>query len=276
MVDRNTIVGLDFLTIGLVLSALGYIGVQSVPIAALGFAIAVIGALVLLIVPESVPQDAFRSLLKDSITNMEIILEETQLQERAYFVPIKTKDEPEGQVRAFIPLDSKPSSLATSEGASSLNTATLLENVNKAPRRFIVNYGDLRGLLLVPPGNEIVRLAKVQEESELEESLRSVLVDFSDLASSVLVVEEGNKVEEDVNQGALNKSEIEQPKRDLVKIQIKKPALSSESPFFNECLGTPVSCVAACVVSAARGLPVKIIDEKFDPALIRLTLEVID
>ena len=99
MVDRNTVVGIDFLVVGFMLAGLGYIVAQSVPIAAFGFALAVIGALLLMIVPESVPQDAYRALLSDSIRNVEIILEESDLHERAYFMQLE-----DGEVRALIPL----------------------------------------------------------------------------------------------------------------------------------------------------------------------------
>ncbi|MHB8567863.1 MAG: hypothetical protein ACYC7D_12845 [Nitrososphaerales archaeon] len=234
MVDRNTIVGIDLLVIGGVVSALGYIGVQSIPVAGFGFAVAIMGALILLIVPEPIPQDAFRALLADSITNIEILLEESRLKERAYF--LRTDDE---KVRAFIPFEKH-------------SPAELLERLNKAPKRFVTNSGDLKGLMLIPPGNEIVRLAKIQKDDDVEESLRNALVGFSDLAASVLAIEEGTEV----------------------KIQINNPKISSQSPFFNECLGSPVSCVACCVVASVKGEPVRIVDEKFDKALIRLTLEV--
>ena len=235
--DRNTIVGIDLLAIGAVVAALGYTGAQSIPIAGFGLAVAIIGALVLLIVPEPIPQDAFKALLKDSITNIEILLEESHLKERAYF--IRTDDE---KVRAFIPI-----TVAQEENAKTLLT------LNKAPKRLLTNYGDLKGLMLIPPGNEIVKLAKIQKDDDLEESLRSALIGYSDLASSVLAIEDGNKV----------------------KVEIKGAKISSESPFFNECLGSPISCIASCVISTVKGEPVRIQDEKFDKALVRLTVEVI-
>jgi hypothetical protein len=240
MVDRNTIVGIDLLTIGIVVSALGFIGAQSIPIAAFGFAVAIIGALILLIVPESIPQDAYRALLKDSIANIEIILEESQLRERAYFVKTEEK------VRAFIPI------LSAAESVSGTTSEMLAQSLSKAPpTRFITKYGGMKGLMLIPPGNEIVRLSKVQKGDDLEESLRSTLVAFADLATSVLAIEEGNEI----------------------RIQIKNPKLSSESPFFNDSLGSPVSCVACCIIAVAKDGPVRILDEKYDRAMIRLTVE---
>jgi len=245
VVDRNTIVGLDFLVVGFVISGLGYALAQSVPIAAFGFALAVIGALVVLLVPEPVPQDAYKALLSDSIRNVEIILEESDLHERAYFTQLE-----DGEIRALIPL----SRVEATVGGESISSAALRE-LDKAPRRFIIDYHGLRGLMLVPPGAQIVKLAKVERGGDLEESLRSVLVEFSDLASSVLSVEEeGSKV---------------------ARVQIAKPRLASESPFFNKCLGSPVSCIAGCVATLVKGQPVRIADEKYDPALVRLTLEMV-
>ena len=115
MVDRNTVVGVDLLVVGFLVSALGYILAQSIPIAALGFALAIIGALLVLLVPEPVPQDAYRALLSDSIRNVEIILEEADLHERAYFVQLE-----DGEIRALIPL----TALKTA-GGPSMTSASL-------------------------------------------------------------------------------------------------------------------------------------------------------
>ena len=111
----------------------------------------------------------------------------------------------------------------------------------------------MRGLLVIPPGNELVKLAKVEKGADLEESLRSVLVEYSDLARGVLAIEEdGGKT---------------------AKIQITKPQLGSDSPYFNDALGTPASCVAGCVAAVVKGLPVRIFEERYDPDFIRLALE---
>jgi len=234
---------------------LGYVGAQSIPITAFGFAILVIGALILLIVPESVPQDAYKALLKDSITNIEILLEESQLRERAFFMRLDEGAREQNEIRAFIPFPvvKVRGEEVTSSAESLLSTSEVLlqESLSSSPRRFVVKFGSSKALCLVPPGNEIVKVAKIQRGDDLEESIRTALVGSTDLANSVLVIEEGKEI----------------------KIQINGPKLSSESPFFSECLGTPVSCVASCVAAAVRGAPVRIIDEKFDQHLIRLTLE---
>ena len=239
--ERNTLVGLDFLVMGTIVSSLGFFLADSVPTASFGFALLVIGALALMVVPEPVPQDAFKALLKDSIRNVEIILEESGLRNRAYFMRMD-----DGEVRALVPLSESEKNV----------TAEHLKELDKAPRRFIVDYKGLRGLLVVPPGNEIVKLAKVESGTELEEALRSVLVEYSDLARGVLAIEDdGGKT---------------------AKIQITKPSLSSDSPYFNDTLGSPVSCVASCVAAVAKGVPVRISEERYDPGFIHLTLATLE
>lgn len=233
--ERNTLVGVDFLVMGVIIAGLGFFLADSVPIASFGFALAIIGALVLLIVPEPVPQDALKALLKDAVRNVEVILEESGLRNRAHFMQME-----DGEVRAFVPL--------SGEGT----VAGKLSELNKAPTRFIVSQGGMQGIMVIPPGNEIAKLAKVERGADMEESLRSTLVEYSDLARGVLAV-------------------VEEEGR-LVKVQISKPQLGSDSPYFNDVLGTPVSCVAACVAAVAAGVPVRILEERYDPGFIRLTL----
>lgn len=239
--ERNTVIGVDLLVAGGLLGGLGFLLAQSVPIAALGFALMVIGALVVLVVPEPVPQDALRALLKDSMRNVEMILEESSLKNRAYFVCLG-----DGDVLAFVPASTSAEPKIVSG----------LRRLRSGPRRFIVDSDGMRGLLLVPPGNEVVKLAGVEAGTDLEEALRSVLVEQSDLAVAVLAVEE------------------EEGK--VAKIQISKPRLVSESPYFRGSLGSPVSCVACCVAATVKGAPVRAIEEMCDPGFVRLTLRTLE
>ncbi|HKW05699.1 MAG TPA: hypothetical protein VJN71_10400 [Nitrososphaerales archaeon] len=252
MVVRNTIVGTDLFVVGITLAGLGYILAQSIPIAAIGVNLAILGALILLIVPEPIPQDAYKAILSDSISNIEIILEESHLEERAYFIPTRGKESAD-RVRAFIPATAKQR-----EVLSRGSRLQMIESLSASPGRFVTDYGNqLVGLLLIPPGNEIARLSKVQVGDDLEESLRSCIVAFSDLASSVMALEE------------------KEGEASLVKVNVKDPKLVYESPFFNKCLGSPLSCIASCVIAQARGKAVRLVDEKFEKNLLHATLEII-
>ena len=244
MVNRNTVVGIGLLIIGYTTIG-GYMHAQNVPMISFGLAVTIIGAMILLLVPEPVPQDAYRALLNDAVRNVETILEESAPREKAYFL-----QSDDGEIRAFIPT----SHLDTNSEGLGLSSSALLQ-IRNAPLRLAVDYGDLRGLLLIPPGARLVKLAGVEKGADLEKALRSVLIEFSDLASSVLALEEGESK--------------------IMKIQIGKPAVTWESPALNNCLGSTVSCIAGCVATAVKGRPVKIVEEKFDPALVRLSLKMV-
>ena len=244
--------GVDLLVAGSLLAGLGYVLAQSIPIAALGADVMILGALVLLIVPDPIPQDSYKALLKDSIANVEIILEESRLEERAYFVP--TVD---GEVRAFIPAVHSSEPLENVQASRSSLTA-LIQSVSKSPGQFIAKHGSEMGLVLIPPGNSLVALSKIRVGEGLEDALSSSLVNFSDFASSITLVEE------------------REAKSDMIKIMIAKPTLSSNLPFFQSCLGTPVSCIVSCVVAVAKGKPVRIQEERIEKGYIRLTLQVIE
>lgn len=245
MVDRNTVIGIGLLIIGFEVSSLGYILAHNVPISSFGFAVAIMGAMVLLLVPEPVPQDAYQALLNDAIRNVEIVLEESALREKAYF--LQSED---GEIRAFI-----PTSQLDKDNEAKWPSSSAFLQIREAPVCHVVDYGDLRGLLLIPPGARLVKLAGVEKGADLEKALRSVLIEFSDLASSVLALEEGESK--------------------IMKIQIGKPTVMWESPSLNNCLGSTVSCIAGCVATVVKGQPVKIVDEKFDPALVRLSLKMV-
>ena len=235
-------IGSALLTVGIVVASLGYIGVQSVPIAVFGISVSLIGSLLLLLAPEVLRKDAYRSMLDDSVANIEILLEEARLRERAFFVPTHSNE-----VRAFVPIVPQGGLLVESPSSIGSSLSSLLDGET---RELLNDVGGLRGFVLVPPGNEIVKLSKVARGDDPEEALRSALVSFSDLASSVLLVEEEGEV----------------------KIQIGGVKLESSLPYFNEIFGSPVSCVAACVVCAVKGTPLRVIEERFD--VLKLTMSI--
>lgn len=273
MPDRTSNIGLVFLLTGVVVAAAGYLVVQSIPIAGFGFAISALGALALFLASEVVPQDAYRALLDDSIANIEIVLEESQLQQRAVFIPSS------GAVRAVIPVLTENGrgmrsrtpqrELEESIFDESSFARSLQQIVRDGSRKFIANYENLQGLVLVPPGNEIVKLSKISSgtQEDLEEALQRALISFTDLARSVLVI----GTTKDTASGDRTYQ------NNVLKVQIRGARVFSESPFFNQCFGSPVSCVASCVACFVLNAPVKILDERiFDPTNISLTLEILE
>jgi hypothetical protein len=253
MVEKGTLVGLVFLTIGVqFIFAYGVAQMvprsllaRSVPTAALAFAVAIIGALILLVVPESVSEVAYRAFLNDAIGDIEMLLEELGLSEKAYFF----QTEPE-EIRAFIPI-----SQASKEGGVNWPPSYALPQLGKESSRLLVDRWGGKGLLLTPPGAQLVKLARVEKGADLETALRMVLVEFSSIASSVLALEEeGSKI---------------------MRVQIGKPTVAWESHFLSHSLGSPVSCIASCVAAVVKGQTVRIVDERVDSNLVLLSLETV-
>jgi hypothetical protein len=241
--ERNTIVGVDFLIFAFIILSLGILA-QNVPMASFAIAVAIIGAVTLLVVPEQIPQDAYKALLGDAIKNVEMLLVKSAIREKAIF--FQNED---GNIRAFIPI----SESSQDNGPAGPLSSSSLQGVRDTANSVI--FRDQKGFLLVPPGAQLVEFTKVEKGAELEDALYSVLVEFSDLASSVHAVDEEG-----------SKSTI---------IQIGKPKVTWNAPYFTTCLGSPASCVAACVVAAVKGQPVKIVDETVIQSSLRLTLETV-
>lgn len=238
--ERNTVVGIDFLIVGIVVATAAYVWTQSVPIVALGFAISIIGALLLLVVSEPIPRDAYNALLNDSIANIELILSESNIKERAYTVAGD-----DGKIRAFIPLREASSSVELVDSRS-------FQRLRSSPQTFISSDENLKGLVMIQPGNDLVRVAKIHEKEDVAEALREVLVTFSGLASSVSVAREG----------------------DSVRVEVKNPKISYNFPHFNECLGTAVASIVSCVVAKTEERPVRMVDERIDRSILHISLEI--
>jgi len=253
MVERDTLVGLSLLTIGALFTA-GFVIAQrvpgswlanSVPTAALAVAVGIIGAVILLVVPDSGPRDSHKVMLNDAVRDIEMLLEEFGLRERAYFFEVEP-----GEVRAFIPIPQ-----ASRDGGIIWPASYAHSPPGKETSHLVFIYGSQTGLLLIPPGAQLVKLAAIEKGGDLESSLRVVLVDSSDLASSVLALEEeGSRT---------------------MKVKIERPSLGWESQLFAQCFGSAVSCIACCVAAVVKGQAVRIVDEKAEANLVTLTLEAV-
>jgi len=252
MVDRETLAGLSFLTVGAVF-LLGY-GIaqmvpgsflaRSVPIAALSIALAIIGAVILLIGPGSVSEESYKALLNDATRNIGLLMDEMGLSDKAYFFQTE-----QGEVRAFVPI-----ALANEAGETGPPPKSP-SRLGIESGRLIIDNGNQKGLLLIPPGAQMVKLARVERGDDLEGALRSVLVEFSDIASSVLALEEKDS--------------------GIIRVRIVNPAIGWELSSFSQSLGSPVSCVACCVAAVVKGGRIRIVEEKIDSNLVLLSLEAV-
>lgn len=228
-VDRYTALGLGLVVFGVPLAVFSYLVLLSVPLTSLGLACIVLGVTVMLTPSSPVPAHTIRAMVEGSCVNIEALLEEFDARERAVYLPPR-----DGRVYAFVPLASNP-------GVSAAWAAS------EAPVRVVTEAGGEPGLLVFPPGSEVVRLSLLSAEAGVEEALSHVLVDFLEAVESVRAVRDGGRVVVDMT---VSRAE-------------------TEFPRYRQVLGTLSTSTAGCALSTVLRVPLTLQDEQVDERRIR-------
>ena len=153
-----------------------YYFLSSVPFAALGIACVILGGATLTLPESPVPSGAVRGVIHASVMNVEALLEEFDVREKAFYLPPK-----EGQAVAYVPLAINPHPPA-------------YEALLDAPRRLVSDAGGIPVLMVIPPGSELVRASELSEASGLEDAIQYVLTEVSELCSSAKAVLSGDRL----------------------------------------------------------------------------------
>jgi len=227
--------GLAMVFFGVPFTAFSYWILSSVPLTALGLACVILGATIMLTPSSPVPKGAIRAMVEGSCVNVEALLEECNVTEKAFYLPPR-----EGRVYVFVPLRSNPHLPGAGE-------------VMRAPIRVITDAGGCPGLLIFPPGSELMRLSGISSGSGLEDALRYVLVDFVEAVESVKAVGEGGRVV----------------------VDLVKPRLRTDFPRFRRVLGSLVTSIAGCVLASCLEVPVVFDEEQADGERVRAIFMVI-
>jgi len=233
--DRFVEFGLALEFFGVPFTAFSYWVLSSVPLTALGLACVILGATIVLTPSSPVPKRAILAMVEGSCVNVEALLEECNVMEKAFYLPPR-----EGRVYVFVPLRSNPHLPDAGE-------------VMRAPMRVITEVHGTPGLLIFPPGSELIRLSELSSGSGLEDALRHVLVDFVEAVESVRAVGEGDKVV----------------------VDLVKPRLRTDSPRFRRALGSLVTSIAGCVLASCLEVPVVFDEEQADGERVRVVFRVI-
>lgn len=219
---RYLLVGTALAGFGAVLAVSAFFILSNTPLSATGIACVVLGLTVASLPEYPVARKAARAIIRGSTMNIEELLEEFDVKERGIYLP--PRDE---LVYVFVPLGPNP-------------TEPTVEAIKKAPVRLISAAGGEPGLLILPPGAEAVRTLEFGEEPNLEEAIRYLLVEITELCSSVKVVERGNDVIVEMNG---------------VKVE-------TEGPKYKLALGSIPASLSACVVTTVTKRGAKIVDER--------------
>ncbi|MDG6902847.1 MAG: hypothetical protein JRM80_12935 [Nitrososphaerota archaeon] len=168
--------GAGIASFGAVVAFVSYYFLFSVPFAALGVACVILGGATLTLPESPVPSGAVRGVIHASVMNVEALLEEFDVREKAFYLPPK-----DGQSVAFVPLATNP---------RSPEPQALID----APRRLVSDAGGVPVLLVVPPGSEMVRASELSEASGLEDAIQYILTEVSELCSSAKAVVAGDRL----------------------------------------------------------------------------------
>ena len=201
---------------GAVVAYLSYFILYSVPFTALGVACVILGAATLTLPERPVPRGAVRGVIHASVLNVEALLEEFDAKERATYMPPR-----DGLAVAYVPLGSNTSVPTPGD-------------LSAAPRRLVSEIDGVPVLMVVPPGAELVRANELTEGSGLEDALEYVLVEVSELCSSVKAVTD----------------------QDRLVVELKGVKVKTEAAKYLLCLGSIPASVAASTAAAVarRGL----------------------
>ena len=213
--------GAVLMVFGVPFALYSYLVLLDVTFTALGLASVVLGATALLIPSSPVPAGTVRAMVEGASVNVEALLEEYDASSRAFYLPPV-----DGRVYCFVPLSGDVGGWQ-------------LDRIMDGPVRVISEVAGGRGLVVFPPGSEIVRLSLLGEESGLEDALSFVLVDYLEAVESVRAVESG----------------------DRVVVQLNKFRMDTGFPRVKLCLGSIPVSTAGCVLAWVTGKPVRFVDE---------------
>lgn len=217
--DNYRYLGIVFISFSIPFSLYSYFILLNVPFSAFGLSTLILG-LTLMQVPSSpVPARQIAAMIEASLVNIESLLEEYDALGKAVYIPFNDR------VNAFIPLSGEN---------------TLIEiDVSEIHIRVLTRIGETDGLLVFPPGSELVRLALLPEDTGLEDALNTVLVDNSELVESIKAVRN----------------------RDEIIVELHKPKQNIDFDRVNKSLGSLGVSIAGSVISQVTKMPVALENE---------------
>ncbi len=223
------LLGLGLLLAGIPFALMAFFLLDSVPLTAVGLAMAILGAVSFALsqaVPAISPEVAL-VLLEAGWKNIASLVEELGIRTKAIYLPSLISG---GSPQALIPLQANP---------------TLHRISRDLPRRLIVKYGpgaEDVGILVSTPGSVAIRLGDGKlgpHAVEIQAALSAALVGALDVADSITVEAEEKSVQ----------------------VRISRPRLDSNGGLVVETLGTYLASIVACFVAEALNRPVRIADE---------------
>jgi hypothetical protein len=224
----HLLTGVILLAASVLISVVSFVSSNPAPFIALGIACAILGLITLTLPDELKTAPAMNVLLSSAVLAIDSSLQglseaKTNGAPSAIYLP----PGPDGIVYAYLPLGSSVADIG---------------KMQSAPTKL---GGSESGVRVVPIGAEVTHIPEISESQDdapisLTEGLENVLVDSSDLCSSVNVIEVGEDL-------ILELSGLK------VRLDVAKN--------YSKYLGSIQASLAACVVAYSRKRPVVILSE---------------
>lgn len=233
--DKLSFFGLAITCFGIPITIVSFAVFSHTGLFAFGLACTILGGTILLTPWNPIPEPPVKGMMEGSCLNIEALLEEFNAEEKAIYLPPE-----EGGVYSYSPLASNP------EPSS-------LKDVMKAPRRIVTDAGGGPGLLIFPPGSELIKHSGIDQDVGLEAALDYVLVDFVELVESLQVIDRG----------------------EVIEIVLNNPRIDTEFSRFRRVLGSLPVSVAGSVIAFSLNSPVKFEGEDFEESEITARFRVV-
>ncbi len=174
-----------------------------------------------------------RAMIEGSCVNIETLLEEFNARGRAVFLPPR-----DGSVYAFVPLE--PNGKPSTAWAASESPINVLIDAN----------GEL-GLMIFPPGSEVIGLSQLNHKYGIEKALKYVLIDFLGAVESLKA---------DRRQGGV-----------VVEMIVSREP--TKFPMCKQSFGTLPTSIAGCILSTVLEVPLRLLYEQEEERIVSSTFE---
>lgn len=232
--ERISYFGLALITFGIPLAVFSFLIFSRAGITAFGLVCAILGGTLLLVPWNPLPEPPLKSMVEASCINVEALLEEADAKGKAIYLPPRN-----GRVYAFAPLKSDPKSLNFNQ-------------ITDTPFRIIMNVAGVPGLVIFPPGSEIIRSSNLDQEMGLEVALEHVMVDFIEAVESVRATRKDGEI----------------------RVHLSGPNIDTDQPRFKKVLGTLPTTMVGSVISYTLDAPVQFVGENSTENEIEAVFEV--
>jgi hypothetical protein len=174
-ISPYTLVGLILTLIGFVLTGESYFNSYNSQFIAIGIATLVLGFTTMLLPNDPTPPKNLHTMLNESLYNVEAILEQFEVKEKAIYLPRR-----ERKTYAYIPLGEPVD-------------ANLISKLKDAPPRLITDIDRKLGLMiLIPIGGDL--LESIKDDADIEKTLRYILIKSLGLVQSVKEIKQSEDI----------------------------------------------------------------------------------